>query len=330
MSIVLKREATVAIPTPAVGKETLFFDLSDGLLYKKDSSGVVTLIEAGSSPVTSVFGRVGVVTAQANDYTAAQIQNFDTTVDGRITLQKGVANGIATLDAGGKVPLSELPDISITDVFVVASQAAMLALPAQVGDVAIRTDQSLTYILRVSPATVLSNWEELLFTPAPVDSVNGQTGVVVLGFADVGATPISHVGTGGSQHAQVTTSVDGFMSAADKTKLDGVATGATAGITQLTGDVTATGPGSVAVTLLSTVINSKLLTGFLAAFGIPSATDSILQAIGKLAGTSNLTPRTVSSDTTVPTAHIWVRSNETIFSGLTTVTLQGDSELRFI
>lgn len=40
--------------------------------------------------------------------------------------------------------------------------------------------------------------------------------------------PSAHVGAGGTAHADATTSVAGFMSAADKTKLDGVATGATA------------------------------------------------------------------------------------------------------
>ena len=34
--------------------------------------------------------------------------------------------------------------------------------------------------------------------------------------------PIAHVGSGGSAHADVTTSVDGFMKAADKAKLDGL------------------------------------------------------------------------------------------------------------
>ena len=55
------------------------------------------------------------------------------------------------------------------------------------------------------------------------------------------ATPISHVGTGGTQHAAATTLVAGFMSAADKTKLDGVASGATANTGTVTG-VTATAP----------------------------------------------------------------------------------------
>jgi hypothetical protein len=35
-------------------------------------------------------------------------------------------------------------------------------------------------------------------------------------------TPLSHVGSGGAQHAGATTSVAGFMSGADKTKLDAI------------------------------------------------------------------------------------------------------------
>jgi phage-related tail fiber protein len=40
------------------------------------------------------------------------------------------------------------------------------------------------------------------------------------------AAPVGHVGTGGSAHANATGSVAGFMSASDKSKLDGVAAGA--------------------------------------------------------------------------------------------------------
>lgn len=60
---------------------------------------------------------------------------------------------------------------------------------------------------------------------APVQTVDGQTGAVVLTSS---YAPFSHVGDTGAAHGAVTTSVNGFMSAADKTKLDGVATGATA------------------------------------------------------------------------------------------------------
>jgi hypothetical protein len=46
--------------------------------------------------------------------------------------------------------------------------------------------------------------------------------------ADIGAAPSSHIGSGGSAHALVTTSVHGFMSATDKGKLNGIESGATA------------------------------------------------------------------------------------------------------
>lgn len=41
------------------------------------------------------------------------------------------------------------------------------------------------------------------------------------GYVDSNTAPASHVGAGGTAHAEATTSVAGFMSATDKTKLDG-------------------------------------------------------------------------------------------------------------
>ena len=62
----------------------------------------------------------------------------------------------------------------------------------------------------------------------PVVSVNGKFGAVNLVPGDVGAAPASHVGSTGTAHGAATTTAAGFMSAADKVKLDGVATGANA------------------------------------------------------------------------------------------------------
>lgn len=99
---------------------------------------------------------------------------------------KGAAGGYASLDAAGKIPSNQLPALAITDTFPVASQAAMLALTAQVGDIAIRSDLNKSFVLRVEPATALSNWSELLTPTDAVLSVNGKTGAVALGKADVG------------------------------------------------------------------------------------------------------------------------------------------------
>lgn len=104
--------------------------------------------------------------------------------------QKAAANGVATLGPDSKVPSAQLPAIAITETFVVNSQAAMLALPAQPGDVAVRTDINQTFILTADPASTLANWQVLLTPPDTVLSVNGQTGSVVLTVSDIsGAVP---------------------------------------------------------------------------------------------------------------------------------------------
>jgi hypothetical protein len=56
--------------------------------------------------------------------------------------------------------------------------------------------------------------------------------------------PIAHVGSGGTAHSAATGATAGFMSAADKTKLDGVATGATAVTNVTTTFVDLTGSAS--------------------------------------------------------------------------------------
>ena len=94
--------------------------------------------------------------------------------------EKGANNGVATLGSDGKLTTGQIPDVTITDTFVVASEAAMLALTAQVGDVAVRTDVNKTFILKTAGATVLANWQELLTPIDSVLSVDGQTGVVNL------------------------------------------------------------------------------------------------------------------------------------------------------
>jgi hypothetical protein len=94
--------------------------------------------------------------------------------------QKGAANGVASLGSDGKLTSSQIPDVTITDTFVVVSQAAMLALTAQTGDVAVRTDLNKTFILTATPASTLGNWQELLTPTDSVLSVDGLTGAVSL------------------------------------------------------------------------------------------------------------------------------------------------------
>jgi hypothetical protein len=94
---------------------------------------------------------------------------------------KGVANGYAPLNSGGKIPNAHIPSLAITDTFVVASEAAMLALSsAEQGDVAVRTDIEKSFILTDNNFNQLSSWQELLSPTDLVQSVNGLQGTVIL------------------------------------------------------------------------------------------------------------------------------------------------------
>jgi hypothetical protein len=101
--------------------------------------------------------------------------------------ERAQPSGYASLDSSGKVPSSQVPAIALSDTFVVASEAAMVALTAQVGDIAVRTDLSESFILTIAPATLAANWQELLAPADAVQSVNGNTGTVLLDASDVGA-----------------------------------------------------------------------------------------------------------------------------------------------
>lgn len=92
----------------------------------------------------------------------------------------GSASDITT----GTLPTSVLPPLAINETFVVASQAAMLALTAQRGDMAIRSDNGKTYVLSSDSPSTLADWKEIL-AAGQVQSVAGKTGVVALVAADV-------------------------------------------------------------------------------------------------------------------------------------------------
>lgn len=99
----------------------------------------------------------------------------------------GTASGnVPILDANGKLDAGVVPAIAISDTFVVNTQTAMLALSAQVGDVAVRSDLSKSFILKVNDPTKIDNWQELLTPVSPVQSVNSKTGAVTLNNSDVG------------------------------------------------------------------------------------------------------------------------------------------------
>lgn len=123
---------------------------------------------------------------------AATISDFSAAADARIAAQRGVASGLASLDASGLVPTNQLPALAITKTSAVASEAAQLALVAQEGDVAVRSDLNKSYIHNGGTAGTMADWQELLTPTDAVLSVAGRTGAVVLAKADVGLSNVDN------------------------------------------------------------------------------------------------------------------------------------------
>lgn len=99
----------------------------------------------------------------------------------------GAEGNVPLLGIGGKLLTSQIPTLAITETYTATSEAEMVALVAEQGDICIRTDVSSTYILTNNDPSQAANWTELSFGAGGVLSINGLTGAVVLGASDVNA-----------------------------------------------------------------------------------------------------------------------------------------------
>lgn len=167
-----------------------------------------TIVNAGTNDLQAVTplklaSRLASYQPLDSDLTA--IAALTTTTYGRALLTQADAAstrstlGLATVassglasDLTGTLPTSVLPPLAINEVFTVATQAAMLALTAQRGDMAVRTDNGKTYVLSTDSPATLADWKEIL-AAGQVQSVNGQSGVVVLSKSDVGLSNVTNV-----------------------------------------------------------------------------------------------------------------------------------------
>jgi hypothetical protein len=141
----------------------------------------VTIVQVTGQSTTAVISQKGVT-----DAIATAKQEVVDSLGSAASKDVGTAAGnVPVLDSNGKLVESIIPAVAITETYVVDSQSAMLALSAQVGDVAIRTDVSKSFILQSLPATTDANWKELLTPDCKVISVNGKQGAVVLTGDDI-------------------------------------------------------------------------------------------------------------------------------------------------
>lgn len=220
-----------------------------------NSSGKVPLINlpdefSGGDTVTSVNGDIGDVVLTAADVGASasghthsglgvssvngdtgDVTLFAADVGAIPTSSAGANSGVATLDSGGDVPVGQLGNAPVQSVngstgVVVLTAASVSAIPTSQKGVASGV-ASLGVDGLVPTAQLPSG------SGGGVDSVNGETGTVLLDAADVGAAATSHT------HA-ATALVSGTV---DVARLPS-ATTSVSGIVRLAGDLggTATSP----------------------------------------------------------------------------------------
>lgn len=122
-----------------------------------------------------------------------------------LAASKGAVNGVATLDASGKIPSGQLPAApKLVTVATVANQAARLALPADDDAMfVVQTDTSTTYMIAAgADPTVNGNWIALpqpgatgLQAISEKDAANGYAGLDGTGKLKVAEFPTIDGGT---------------------------------------------------------------------------------------------------------------------------------------
>ncbi len=163
----------------AVGDLALFYDTSGDVIKAAasgDRANLRTFLQVHSqSEITTLLADYETIVDHNADLSdvAADI----VAIEGDISTIESTLATKADL-VGGVVPVAQLPAVAITNTFVVANQAAMLALTAQTGDIAIRTDLNKSFVLSTDSPGTLADWKELLTPTDAVLSVAGLTGAI--------------------------------------------------------------------------------------------------------------------------------------------------------
>lgn len=146
------------------------------------------------------------------------------------TSEKGVANGVATLDGTGKIPSAQLPSY-VDDVVEYASLGNFPATGTS-GVLYIAIDTNRQYRWAGSSYQII--------TSGAVDSVAGKTGVITLGTSDITGLDAALNGKASTAHSHTIADVTGLQAI-----LDGKASSSS--VTTLSTNVGATNTDYVAV-----------------------------------------------------------------------------------
>lgn len=209
------------------GTKQIFLDLPSEKVNNGDVVGPASAINNNFAAFNLTTGKLIKDSgfSSASFATAAQGAKADTAVQPgdlgtAAYLDAGSANGVATLDSGGKVPTSQIPQMG--DLNYQGTWNASTNTPTLTSSVGTK---GYYYVVSVAGSTNLNGitdwlvgdwavyngaaWEKIDNTDA-VTSVNGYTGTVVLTASDVGAAPATSGtsilygnGTGGTSNVTI-------------------------------------------------------------------------------------------------------------------------------
>ena len=172
-------------------------------------NGTAAMTAAATIPSTDITGLGSMSTQNANNVAITGGSITGTTVSGYIpTTEKAQPLGIATLDAGGKVPQSQIPlmgDLNYQGTWNASTNTPTLTSSVgtkgyyYVVDVAGTTNLNGITDWQIGDWAIFNGsvWQKVDNTDA-VTSVNGQTGTVVLTASSVGAVPTTRTITAGT------------------------------------------------------------------------------------------------------------------------------------
>lgn len=161
------------------------------------SQGNIPILGSGGLLPSGVIPTVSVIAANITDATSAgrALLTAANTAAQTTALGLGTASvrntgaaagNIPVLDGSGKLPSAAIPETQIVNFLgTAADQTAMLLLTGNHGDFCVRLDEGKNWIITGDDTTQLSSWTSLAYPTAPVLTVAGQTGTVVLGSTDI-------------------------------------------------------------------------------------------------------------------------------------------------
>lgn len=182
-------------------------------LNKVDGSSITCDLSSFSPTIKSTDNTLTVTTSTGSiDIKLANAGQYLKKTDIGSTAGKVVALG-----DDAKIPSEYIGDLFITDVFTVVNKADLITLSnAKKGDFALvqATSSETTdiYVLKDEPYSTIDNWVRMVI-PCDVLSVNGKTGVVVIGIDDISGlrTELNKIGATLTADKIVITDADGKL-----------------------------------------------------------------------------------------------------------------------